>query len=145
MAYKKRSKKKTTNRRKKRIGAIGKNLDVMGAVSVIAGAVAGRYLVKAVNVPNVKDNIKNAVIVAAGLFLPKLIKSPMGKSIGLGMVAAGGIGLASEFLPKIAGVEDTLSFPMMVSGTDGDLSLIAGDDVMSGDLSLIAGMDEDDY
>jgi hypothetical protein len=52
--------------------------------------------------------------------------------------------LVSEFLPKIAGIEDTLSFPMMVSGTDGDLSLIAGDDVMSGDLSLIAGMEDDD-
>jgi hypothetical protein len=68
----------------------------------------------------------------------------MGKSIGTGMIAAGGIGLVSEFLPKIAGIEDTLSFPMMVSGTDGDLSLIAGDDVMSGDLSLIAGMEDDD-
>ncbi len=146
MAYKKSRKKKASPRRRKKIGAIGKNLDVMGAVSVIVGAVAGRYLVKAVNVGNVKDTIKNAVVVAAGLFLPKMIKSPMGKALGTGMIAAGGIGLVSEFLPKIAGVEDTLSFPMMVSGTDGDLSLIAGNDsVMSGDLSILAGMEDDEY
>jgi hypothetical protein len=74
MAYKKRSKKKASPRRRKKIGAIGKNMDVMGALTVVAGAVAGRYLVKAINVPNVKDTIKNAVVLAAGLFLPKLIK-----------------------------------------------------------------------
>lgn len=146
MAYKKRSKKRAMPKRRKKIGAVGKNLDVMGAVGVIAGAVAGRYLVKAVNVGNVKDTIKNAVVIAAGIFFPKLVKSPIGKSIGTGMIAAGGIGLVSEFLPKIAGISDTLEFPMMVSGMEnGDLSLIAGEDgVMSGDLSLIAGMDDDD-
>lgn len=144
MAYKKSRKKKTTTRRRK-IGAVGKGVNLMGAVTLIAGAIAGRYLVKAVNVGNVKDEIKNGVVIAAGLFLPKFIKSEMGKQIGAGMVAAGGIGLASTFIPKIAGMEETLSFPMMVSGTD-DLSLISGDDsVMSGDLSIISGMyDEDD-
>lgn len=148
MAYKRAKKRKSAPKRRKRIGAMGgKNLNIMSALTVVGGAVIGRYLVKAVNVPNINDNIKNAAVLAAGLFMPKLIKSDMGKSIGAGMVAAGGIGLVSTFLPKIAGVEDTLSFPMVVSGMDGDLSLIAGDDsVMSGDnLSLITGMDDDDY
>jgi hypothetical protein len=151
MAYKKSRKKKTTPKRRKKIGAVGmKGINVMGAVTLIAGAVAGRYLVKAVNIPNmnIKDEVKNAVVIAAGLFLPRFVKSETGKQIGAGMVAAGGIGLASSLIPKIAGIEDTLSFPMMVSGTEGgDLSLISGDNsVMSGDdLSLIAGMDDDDY
>lgn len=147
MARKKR--RSAAPRRRRKMGAIGgKKLDVMAAVGTIAGAVAGRYLVKAVNVGNVKPALKNAAVVAIGLFLPKFVKGATGAAVGAGMVAAGGIGIASEFLPKIAGMEDMeeLEFPMIMNGTeDNELSLIAGDDdsVMAG-LSVIAGDEEDD-
>lgn len=149
MARKKR--RSAAPRRRRKMGAIGgKKLDVMAAVGTIAGAVAGRYLVKAVNVGNVKPALKNAAVVAIGLFLPKFVKGATGAAVGAGMVAAGGIGIASEFLPKIAGMEEgmeELEFPMVMNGTeDGELSLIAGDDdnsVMAG-LSVIAGDEEDD-
>jgi hypothetical protein len=154
MARKKR--KSTPVRRRRKMGAIGgKKFDIMGALATIGGAVAGRYLVKAVNIGSVKPALKNAAVIGIGLFLPKFVKGATGAAIGAGMVAAGGIGIASELLPKIAGVEDaemdmeTLEFPMVMNGIeDGELSLIAGDDddsVMAG-LSVIAGNeDEEDY
>jgi hypothetical protein len=146
-----RKKRSAAPRRRRKMGAIGgKKLDIMAAVGTIAGAVAGRYLVKAVNVGNVKPALKNAAVVGIGLFLPKFVKGATGAAIGAGMVAAGGIGIASELLPKIAGMETTsfeeLEFPMIMNGFEDDqLSLIAGDDdsVMAG-LSVIAGEEEDD-
>jgi hypothetical protein len=149
MARKKR--KSTAPRRRRKMGAIGgKKLDIMAAVGTIAGAVAGRYLVKAVNVGNLKPALKNAAVVGIGLFLPKFVKGSTGAAIGAGMVAAGGIGIASELLPKIAGVDEMnieeLEFPMIMNGMINDeLSLIAGDEdsVMAG-LSVIAGEEEDD-
>jgi hypothetical protein len=147
MARKKR--RSTAPKRRRKIGAMGsKKLDIMAAVGTIAGAVAGRYLVKAVNVGNVKPALKNAAVVGIGLFLPKFVKGSTGAAIGAGMVAAGGIGIASELLPKIAGMNDIeeIEFPMIMNGMEQDeLSLIAGDEdsVMAG-LSVIAGDEEDD-
>ena len=139
-------------RRRRKMGAMGgKKFDIMGAVATIGGAVAGRYLVKAVNVGNIKPALKNAAVIGIGLFLPKFVKGRTGAAIGAGMVAAGGIGIASEILPKIAGMEDmqteTLDFPMIMNGMEeGELSLIAGDEsdsVMAG-LSVIAGNEDDE-
>jgi hypothetical protein len=99
--------------------------------------------------PNVDEKIKNVGVVAVGFLLPKFMKSEIGKSIGNGMIAAGGLGLAASFLPAISGVDDMIEFPVQVSGIDDNLSVIAGDEsVMAGDddLSVIAGMDDDyDY
>jgi hypothetical protein len=134
-------------RRHSRVGAIGKGGSLMSSIGIIAGAVAGRLVVKTV-LPNTSDKIKNAGVLALGFVLPKFIKSDMGKSIGQGMIAAGGIGLVSSVLPAIAGVDDMIEFPVQVSGIDDGLSVIAGDDVMAGDdtLSVLAGMgDEYDY
>ena len=133
--------------RRRKMGAIGgKKFDVMGTVATIAGAVAGRYLVKAVNVGNVKPALKNAAVIGIGLFLPKFVKGATGAAIGAGMVAAGGIGIASELLPKIAGIGEmeTFDMPMLMGMGDDNLSVIAGDEVMAGDLSVIDGYEDDD-
>jgi hypothetical protein len=143
----KRRKKSTTKRRRSRVGAVPKG-SIMASVGLIAGAVAGRLVAKKV-LPNVDEKIKNVGVVAVGFLLPKFMKSEMGKSIGNGMIAAGGLGLAASFLPAISGVDDMIEFPVQVSGIDDNLSVIAGDEsVMAGDddLSVIAGMDDDyDY
>ena len=140
--------KKTTHhkRRRSRVGAVPKG-SIMASVGLIAGAVAGRLVAKKV-LPNVDEKIKNVGVVAVGILLPKFMKSEMGKSIGNGMIAAGGLGLVGGFLPAISGVDDMIEFPVQVSGIDDGLSVIAGDDVMAGDdsLSVLAGMgDEYDY
>lgn len=149
MAKRKRSKTRT---RRRRIGAVGKN-NLMSAVGIIAGAVAARLVVKKV-LPNMDERIKNAGVVAIGaLVLPRFMKSDMGKAIGNGMIAAGGVGLVGSFLPALAGTGDTIEFPMTVGEIEDNLSVIAGGDdgqVMAGagedTLSVLAGMeDEEEY
>ncbi len=142
----KKRKKSTTKRRRSRVGAVPKG-SIMSSVGLIAGAVAGRLVAKKV-LPNIDEKIKNVGVVAVGFLFPKLMKSEMGKSIGNGMIAAGGLGLVGSFLPALAGVDDMIEFPVQVSGIDDGLSVIAGDDVMAGDdtLSVLAGMGDDyDY
>jgi len=142
----KRRKKAHTKRRRSRVGAVPKG-SIMASVGLIAGAVAGRLVAKKV-LPNVDEKIKNVGVVAVGFLLPKFMKNELGKSIGNGMIAAGGLGLAGSFLPAIAGVDDMIEFPVQVSGIDDNLSVIAGDDVMAGDdgLSVLAGIGDDyDY
>jgi hypothetical protein len=142
----KRRKKSTTKRRRSRVGAVPKG-SIMSSIGLIAGAVAGRLVVKKV-LPSQDEKIKNAGVMVVGFLLPKFIKSEIGKSIGNGMIAAGGLGLAGSFLPAISGMDDMIEFPVQVSGIDDGISVIAGDDVMAGDdsLSVLAGMgDEYDY
>ena len=142
----KRRKKAHTKRRRSRVGAVPKG-SLIASVGLIAGAVAGRLVAKKV-LPNVDEKIKNVGVVAVGFLLPKFMKSEMGKSIGNGMIAAGGLGLAGSFLPAISGIDDMIEFPVQVSGIDDGLSVIAGDDVMAGDdsLSVLAGIDDEyDY
>lgn len=151
MAKRKRSK-KTSRRRRGRVGAIPKG-SIMSSVGVIAGAVAGR-LVAQKALPNVDEKIKNAGVVALGILLPNFMKNDLGKSLGTGMVAAGGLGLVGSFLPAIAGTDDMIEFPVQVGEIDDNISVIAGsddvmagsDDVMAGDeISLMSGDDDYDY
>lgn len=151
-----RRKKRTAARsRRRKVGAMPKNA-AMSVVGIVAGAIIGRMVAKKV-LPKVDEKIKNAGVLAIGaLLMPKLIKSDLGKSIGHGMIASGGIGLVGSFLPAIAGSGDMIEFPVQVGEIDDNISLIAGDDdVMSGssdqyamagdDLSLISGDDDMDY
>ena len=150
-----RKKRMATRSRRRKVGAMPKNA-AMSVVGIVAGAIVGRLIAKKV-LPNVNEKIKNAGVLAIGaLLMPKLIKSDLGKSIGHGMIASGGIGLVGSFLPAIAGDGDMIEFPVQVGEVDDNISLIAGDDdVMSGssdqyamagdDLSLISGDEENDY
>ena len=147
---------KKHHKRRHRMSGVGKGGAVMSSVGIIAGAVVGRYLAKSV-LTSVDEKIKNAGVIAVGaLLMPKILKSDLGKSLGQGMIAAGGMGLVGSFLPAIAGTGDYIDFPVSVGEVDDNLSVIAGDDsvmagddssVMAGDdsLALIAGddMDED--
>jgi len=156
MARRKKHTKKHHRRRKSRMSGVPKGA-VMSSVGIIAGAIVGRLVAKKV-LPNVDEKIKNAGVIAIGaLLMPKVIKSELGRSLGQGMIAAGGMGLAGAFLPAIAGAGDYIDFPVSVGEVDDNLSVIAGDEsvmagddssVMAGDdsLALIAGdddMDED--
>ena len=154
MARKRKHTKKHTRRRRHRMSGVPKGA-LMSSVGVIAGAVVGRLVAKKV-LPNLDEKIKNAGVIAIGaLLMPKVIKSELGRSLGTGMVAAGGLGLAGSFLPAIAGHGDYIDFPVQVGEVDDNISVIAGDDVMAGDdsgvmagddsLALIAGDDMDEY
>lgn len=149
MRRKKHSKKHHSRRRSHRMGAVSGAMT--NALGIVAGAAIGRVVANKL-LPNIDSKIKNAGVVALGAWgMPKLVKGAWGSSIGAGMVAAGGIGLLSDF-NVIGAIEDTLSLPLTVGKVDDPLSVIAGSDnsvmagdyVMSGDVSVIAGMDEDE-
>jgi hypothetical protein len=124
------------------MGAMGGAIN--NALGIVAGAAIGRIVANKL-LPNIDSKIKNAGVALLGAYgMPKLIKGSFGSSIGAGMVAAGGIGLLSDF-NVIGAIEDTLSLPLTVGAVEDGISVIAGDDsVMAGDISVIAGIEEDD-
>ena len=95
---KKTSKKRVSRRRSKRMGAAGSTLT--NALFTIAGGVAARFVSNTINGTTLNDSYKKYVAsvapIAVGLFLPKFIKSDMGKSLGTGMIAVGGLGLVQS-------------------------------------------------
>ena len=138
--------KKSTRRRKsgrRRMGAVGKGT-MTSALGIIAGAIAGKMVAKALPIGD--ERIKNGAVVAAGIFFPSIIKGDLGKAIGNGMIAVGGAGLVGNLVPALGAIEDTMEFPVTVGEIPDNISVIAGDDsVMAGDnLSVLAGYDEDD-
>ncbi len=137
-------KRKSTRRRRssRRMGAVGKAA-IGSTLGIVAGAVIGKKVAQLIPIQD--DRIKNAVVLAAGLFFPRLLKGDMGKAIGNGMIAAGGSGLIGQLVPALGGV-DTMEFPMSVGEIPDNISVIAGsDDVMAGDeISVIAGDMYDD-
>jgi hypothetical protein len=115
---------------------------LMEAAGLIGGAVAARFVTTTDKIPMysaLQPNVKNAAVLALGYFFPKLVKGSLGKSIGLGMITAGGLGLVQS-TGIIAGLEDTMSVSVMAGD---DLSVIAG--YSEDNMSVIAGMDEEDY
>ena len=90
--------KKHSRRRSKRMGAAGSTLT--NALFTIAGGVAARFVSNTINGTSLNDSYKKYVAsvapIAVGIFLPKFIKSDMGKSLGTGMIAVGGLGLVQS-------------------------------------------------
>jgi hypothetical protein len=144
MYHKKRkSHKKHHTKKRRSIGATGKASSmIMEAAGLIGGAVAARFITTTDKIPmysTLQPNVKNASVLALGYFFPKLVKGSMGKSIGLGMITAGGLGLVQS-TGIIAGLEDSMTVSVMAGD---DLSVIAG--YSEDNMSVIAGMDEEDY
>ena len=134
------AKKHTTKRRRKMSGGMSGML--MQAVGLVGGAVAARVLTSSTKIlPQVDSKIKDAAVIGLGLYFPKLVKGPIGASVGAGMVAMGGLALI-QATGVIAGIDNMIPATFMAGD---DLSLIAGDlSVISGDysqdnLSVIAG------
>ena len=142
----KRKKKKSYSRRR-RMSGVGATANIMDSVAVIGGAAAAGLLTQKL-FPTLDTKIKNAAVIALGIFAaPKLVKGSVGNALGMGMVAAGGLGLLKNF-NVISGVDDVIEIPVSVNGIDDNISVISGDDtVMAGDdnLSVLAGDDEEGY
>ena len=139
MARKKKHTRRHHAKRGRRMGATGKSF-LMDAVGLVAGAAAARILTSSEKIlPNIDTKIKSAGVIAIGYFMPKLIKSQLGKGLGDGMIAAGGLGLL-QASGALSGVDSALQIPVSVMAGD-DLSVIAG--YTPDNLSVIAGMDEE--
>jgi hypothetical protein len=137
-----RKKRSAPSRRRKssrRMGAIGKSF-IMDAAGLVAGAAAARVLTSSGKIlPNIDAKLKSAGVIALGAFFPKLLKGSFGKSIGDGMVAAGGLGLLQS-TGVLGAIDNAMQIPVSVMAGD-DLSVIAG--YSEDNLSVIAGMDEE--
>jgi hypothetical protein len=79
---------------------------IMDVAGILVGAVASRFVVKALNkaMPNQRPTIKAMVPVGAGIFLA-MQKNPLIKSAGLGMIGSGGVELANAIIPGIGAPE----------------------------------------
>jgi hypothetical protein len=139
----KRKSNKKTSKKRRRMGATGKSSNmILEAAGLIGGAVAARFVTTTDKIPmfsTLQPNVKNAGVLALGYFFPQLIKGSIGKSIGMGMITAGGLGLVQS-TGIIAGLEDTMDVTVMAGD---DLSVIAG--YSEDNLSVIAGMDESEF
>ena len=139
-----RRRKSTKRRGRRRMGAIGRKANITAALGIIAGAVIGKKV--AGIIPVADDRIKNAAVLGIGLAFPMILKGDLGKSIGNGMIAAGGAGLVGQLVPGLGQMDDTMTFPVTVGEVPDNISVIAGDDdVMAGDdLSVLGGYSEDE-
>jgi hypothetical protein len=121
------------------MGAFGKSF-IMDAAGLVIGAAAARVLTSSPRIlPNLDPKIKSAGVLAIGSFFPKLMKGALGKSIGDGMIAAGGLGLL-QATNVLGAIDQAMEIPVSVMAGD-DLSVIAG--YSPDNLSVIAGMDEE--
>ena len=74
----------------------------MDIAGILVGAVASRFVVKALNkaMPTASPTIKALVPVGAGVFLATQ-KNPLIRSAGFGMIGSGGVELANAIIPGI--------------------------------------------
>jgi hypothetical protein len=113
------------------------------AVGLVGGAVAARILTNSSKIlPQLDSKIKDVAVIGLGLYFPKLVKGPIGASVGAGMVAMGGLALVQS-TGAVGAIDEMIPASFMAGD---DLSVIAGSDlsVISGDysqdnLSVIAG------
>jgi hypothetical protein len=111
MARRKRHAKKTTHRRRRHHSMSGVKGGVMSAVGIIGGAVAAQFLAKQIDkmlpatmASGTKTLIDGAAPIALGLILPRFIKSDLGKNLGSGMIAVGGLKLAQSQISALSGM-----------------------------------------
>lgn len=150
MAKRKKSTKRTTRRRTGRrgIGALNIQSSLMDTAGILAGAAMAGYANKLL-LSRQSATIQKVAPIALGLLVPTVIKSNLGKNIGHGMIAYGGIKILQGF--GLAG--DMMDDSETVTIGADDLSVIAGDEfamagddyAMAGDnLSVLAGLEDMD-
>lgn len=137
---KKHSTRRRSRRRGSMLGATGSA--VTGILSVVAGAVAGRFIQSKLTTVNPKIVAGGQIV--AGVLLPRFVKNEFVKGIGVGMIANGGVETLKAF-GVLSGIGEDMAVEYI--GGSSDISTIAGDDEMgydgSSDISTIAGMDDE--
>lgn len=127
MAYKRKKHKKVSRRRHSRrgiMGAVGK-FDIIAPISMIGGAVAGRYIANKVlekNTADAKNLYKAGIQIGTGIVAQMFGKSPILHNAGSGMIAAGGLTLVSHLVP-------TLSASIGAEGEGADILVLSGLDI----------------
>jgi hypothetical protein len=102
------AKKHTAKRRRHSVSGIKGS--GMHALAIIGGGLLAYQVAKlakasvpATTSATTTNYIANGIPLALGIFMPKIIKSELGKNLGAGMIAAGGVGLANSLMPSLSG------------------------------------------
>ena len=143
------SKKRSTRRRRGSMSGVGTGMT--NVLAMVAGAITGRLLQNKLQ-DKVNPKLVAAGQIAAGIFLPKLVKNKLMAGVGTGMIVNGGVTLANQFgvIAAVGNMTGDYSVDY-ISGTD-NLSILAGgvgitdQGIMTGDsdmLSVVAGDMED--
>lgn len=153
MSRRRKTTKRKTTRRSRRMSGMGK-LSAGAILSSVGGVLAGTLVASIVTkklLSNASEEIQAIVPVALGVATPMFLKTEFGKFAGAGMISVGAVKLLAKY--KLAGVgDDTMDIPVQIAGDD-MLSVIAGEDdfamagddfAMAGDdLSVLAGIEDD--
>ena len=103
---------------------------LIGAASLGAGAVAAKVVQKKV-LPMVKlqnPNLQNATTLLLGILTPTLIKSPVGKGLGAGMIAVSVAGLVDPFLSSAGITGDVFMGDVLMGANDDSKTFISAND-----------------
>lgn len=143
MKKKARTKKRSTTRRKSRMGAAS-SFDMTNLLAVAAGAFAGKFIDKWIPA-SVDPKIANGGKIVLGAVLPMLAKDGKTKALlagaGAGVMAVGTVGLFQN-LNILSGVQDDM-VEVTLSGVE---TVLAGMDdipVLNGDTEVLAGTEDD--
>ena len=140
MAKRRHHKRKHSSRRR-RHSMSGTGAGMTQALSMIAGAVAGRILQSKLE-SKVNPKILAFGQIAAGVFLPKLVKNKFVAGVGTGMIVNGGVTVLNQFgvISAVSGLGAADYSLDYVSGTD-NLTAIAGIGVT--DQGIMTGAESD--
>jgi hypothetical protein len=128
---------------------------LIGAASLGAGAVAAKVVqtkvlpLIPVAMINSNENVKNLITLGLGIFTPVVVKGPIGKGLGAGMIATSVAGLVTPFLSKagLAGTDTFLGENVFMGETENSGTLMGASDIFtspSGDFTE-GGSGEMDY
>jgi hypothetical protein len=121
-------------------------INVPSILGIVGGAIVAGLAKKTLEskAPNLPAAVRGLLPVGLGIFL-SMQKNEIVKGAGLGMIAKGGLDLASAFIPGIGAPEIDDLF--MSASNDMDLlGLPADQSILSlpADQSILSGMDDDE-
>lgn len=107
------AKKTTTTRKRRRVSGMNLGGGFMDVVMVAGGAVGGRILGNMINkaMPGTNLYLINGGVGAVGYMLPKFVKAPWAKNVGLGMIATAAVGVAVNS-GMIAGTGNRMAYQL---------------------------------
>jgi len=140
--------KKRTFRRRKGIGALpgmkGLTGSLMNVAGAIGGAVAASYVENKLLEKMFVDKpaIKSGIVMAGGIVLESMMKTPILKSIGNGMAITGGLSLAKKLVPGLAGIGEYEMTSLMEDITIGEDTTLAEDITIGEDVTIGESVDD---